>query len=166
MARRLVPLLAVLALFVVLVAACGGDDDVDLSPGVDPASSTTTTTAGPDSAVSSPAQTLPADKTGGGALLVKPSRDAADVRPMTFDVGAVKPVAGGVLVPFWGGIAPCFVLDHYTVHETPQQVEIGLFAGRERGSEDVACAELARRYEVEVPLDAPLGTRTVVDANA
>jgi hypothetical protein len=151
------------ALLVLVLAACGGDDDT-IGDSNEPAS--TTTTLGPDSAVSSPAQTLPADKSRDGALLVKPSRDATDVRPLTFDVGAVKPVAGGVLVPFWGGIAPCFVLDHYTVRETPQQVEIGLFAGRERGSEDVACAELARRYEVRVPLDAPLGTRTVVDANA
>jgi hypothetical protein len=165
-ARRLVPLLAVTVLFVSSVAACGGDDDVDLSPGVDPASSTTTTTLAPDSAVSSPAQTLPADKSRGVALLVKPTRDAADVRPMTFDVSDVEAVDGGVLVRFWGGIAPCFVLDHYTVDETPQQVTVALFAGHERGSEDVACAEIARRYEVKVPLDAPLGTRTVVDANA
>jgi hypothetical protein len=166
MDRRLVPLLAVLAAIVLLAAACGGDDDFNRprSAGVDPAS--TTTTAPPDSAVSSPAQTLPADKSGGGALLVKPTRNAADVRPMTFDVAAVKAVDGGVLVPFWGGIEPCFVLDHYTVEETTIEVEIALFAGRERGSEDVACAEIARRYQVKVPLDAPLGTRGVVDANA
>jgi hypothetical protein len=164
--RRLCPLLTVALLIVVMLAACGGDDDVDLSAGVDPASSTTTTTLDPDAAVSSPAQTLPADKSGGTALLVKPARDAADVRPTTFDVTAVKAVDGGVLVPFWGGIAPCFVLDRYTVDETPQQVRIALFAGREPGRDDVACAELARQYEVKVPLDAPLGTRTVVDANA
>src|SRR5690348_16430731 len=99
---RFCVLLAGALVMVVTLSACGGDDDqhVDLSPGVDPASSTTTTLA-PDSAVSSPAQTLPADKSRTeGVQLVKPSRRAVDVRPLTFDVAAAKAVDGGVLVPF------------------------------------------------------------------
>jgi len=48
---------------------------------------------------------------------------------MTFDVAQVKAVAGGVLVRFWNGIAPCFVIDHYTVDETAATVTVGLFAG-------------------------------------
>ncbi len=97
---------------------------------------------------------------------VVPDRRAVDVHPLSFDPSEVHAVDGGVIVPFWGGVAPCFVLARTQVEETAQSVTIALYAGRAPTEVDVACIELAKRYEVKVPLDAPLGNRKVVDANA
>ena len=160
MRRRLVPILVVPAL---LLAACGGSDH-DVRAGA-PSPPTTTATTSP--VVSSPPLTRRQPGTPGDrAQRVVPTNDAVDVHPLTFDVRDVRATTGGALVRFWGGVAPCFVLDHYTVGETPARVTIGLFAGRARRNEQVACIELALRYEVKVPLAAPLGARDVVDANA
>jgi hypothetical protein len=162
---------AVALLFAALVlAACGGDDaDVRAAaPSAPP--STTTTTAPPGSSVSSPSSpppdagsSVPSFRRG---ERIAPDRDATDVHPLSFDPAEVHAVDGGVVVPFWGGVAPCFVLARAEVHETAQQVDIALFAGQDPRAEGVACIELAKRYEVKVPLDAPLGNRKVVDANA
>jgi hypothetical protein len=149
----MVPFLVVPA---VLLAACGGSDEKMRA--VPPPSTTSPV-------VSSPVQSGPPSDTGRPQLIV-PSNDAVDVHPMRFDVHEVRAVAGGVLVRFWAGIAPCFALDHYAVTETPERVTIGLFAGRARGNQKTACAAIALRYEVKVPLHAPLGAREVVDANA
>jgi hypothetical protein len=164
--RRAVATAVLLVVTAGFLGACG-DDDPDVSagsPGDSPAS--TTTTLDPDDAVTSPPIDPGVTSPPGRPQRVEPTNDAENVRPMNFEVGEVKAAPGGVLVRFWGGIAPCFVLDHYTVTETAETVTIGLFAGNEPTDEDVACIEIALRYEVKVPLDAPLGARTVVDANA
>jgi hypothetical protein len=147
-----------------LLAACGGDDNVQLGAPSSVAS-TTTTTLPPDASVSSPPLDPGASVPPSHPQLVVPTNDAVDVQPLSFDTKAVKAVTGGVLVRFWGGVAPCFVLDRFTVSETPETVTIGLFAGHAQRNDNVACIELALRYEVKVPLDAPLGNRRVTDAN-
>jgi hypothetical protein len=156
-------LLIVVFVGALALTACGGDDVKAGAPG---SSSTTSTTVAPGGTVSSPPIGRNPIASNGGPQRIVPTKDAAGVRPMTFDVAQVKAVAGGVLVRFWNGIAPCFVIDHYTVDETAQTVTVGLFAGHAKGSDNVACAELALRYELKVPLDAPLGNRKIVDANA
>jgi hypothetical protein len=159
--------LIVAPLFLAVVSACGSDDAHVNAGGVRDTSSTAATTLPPDATVSSPPRTGPGSKPPhGGAQRVVPTNDAAGVMPLTFDVNQVKAVDRAVLVRFWGGVAPCFVLDHYEVIETARAVTIGLFAGHEKTKEDVACIEIAARYEVKVPLAAPLGNRRVVDANA
>jgi hypothetical protein len=155
-------LLTVVFVGALVLTACGSDDVKVGAPG---SSSTTSTTLAPGGVVSSPPIRNPITTKGGPQRIV-PTNDAAGVRPMTFDVAQVKAVAGGVLVRFWNGIAPCFVIDRYTVDETAESVTVGLFAGHAKGSDNVACAELALRYELKVPLDAPLGNRKIVDANA
>jgi hypothetical protein len=141
MGRWIVVIVVVVSL---LLAACGGDD-------ADHAHAT------------APRRSVPPAS---GAQRVVPTRDAVDVHPVNFNPRDVRAIENGVAVRFWGGIAPCFVLDRSTVDEKPSLVRIGLFAGRARRNEKIACAEIALRYEVIVPLDAPLGTRTVIDANA
>jgi hypothetical protein len=158
----------VLVALALVASACGGDSaSVRAEGGSSSTPSTAATTLPPDASVSSPPQTLPVAKTPyGGAQRVVPVQDAAGVNPLSFDTSKVKEVDGGLLVRFWGGVAPCFVLDHFDVTETPGAVTIALFAGHENGKDDVACIEIAALYEVKVPLDAPLGNRTVVDAHA
>jgi hypothetical protein len=169
--RRTYRVVAAVFVFAVAVAvvtsACGGDDDVRAGAPGDDQASTTQTTLDPDGVVSSP-PISPGDTSppGDGAQRVQPSKNAAGVNPMAFDPSEAKAVDGAVLVRFSGGVAPCFVLDRFEVDETATEVRVALFAGHERGKEDVACIELAVKYEVKVPLDAPLGTRRLVDANA
>jgi hypothetical protein len=157
-----------LLLAALVLAACGGDDaDVRAAAPSTAPTSSTTTTAPPGSSVSSrpqdPGASVPSFRRG---ERIAPHGDATDVHALSFDPAEVHAVDGGVVVPFWGGVAPCFVLVRFEVHETAQQVDIALFAGHDRSAEGRACIELAKRYEVKVPLDAPLGNRKVVDANA
>jgi hypothetical protein len=154
--------LLVLALVVVAVAACGGDDDVSVgSPGV--GDGTTATTVDPDTPVSSPPQTgdVPAD----GPERVEPLSGAVNVNPVSFDPAEAEATDGGVLVRFWGGVAPCFVLSHYDVDETADSITVSLFGGSHPSEPDAVCIELAQQYEVLVLLDAPLGDRVLVDGS-
>jgi hypothetical protein len=73
------------------------------------------------------------------------------------------PSAKGVLVRFSGGIAPCFVLDRYTVAETASTVTVTLYAGSDKTKPGTVCAAIAVEYEVDVPLGAPLGGRNLID---
>lgn len=168
--RRLVVLCALVALVLV---ACGGDDDeVITTPSTNDASGTGGADGGggglsPDAPVSSPPMSDGGQLQPSGAQRVEPQPGMADVRPQVFDTEhPPEAVDGGVLVRFYGGVAPCFVLDHYDVAETRRDVTITLFAGSDPSSPDVACIEIAALYEVMVPLDAPLGDRTVIDGAA
>jgi hypothetical protein len=160
MRRGLVPILVFAVAFALFVAGCGGSSD-DVKAGA-PLTTTTSPVVSSPPLPPGPQPSAP----GRGVQRVEPTNDAVDVQPLTFDVHDVDATSGGVLVRFWGGVAPCFVLDHYAVTQTGLRVTIGLFAGHAPRNDKVACIELALRYEVKVPLDAPLGTRTVVDANA
>jgi hypothetical protein len=95
-----------------------------------------------------------------------PTHNAADVHPLQFDPTKAVASANGVLVRFYAGIAPCFVLDHYTVAETSATVTITLYAGSDQSKPNMVCAQIAVQYEVDVPLKAPLGTRRVIDGAA
>jgi hypothetical protein len=155
--------LAICTWLALALVGCGSDGHVDARAGAPRPSSTT---APPDASVSSPPLSPGSSVPSPGGERVTPMRGALDVHSLSFAVDEVHAVDGGVVVPFWGGVAPCFVLARYQVDETAQSVTIALYAGRAPTKVDVACIELAKRYEVKVPLAAPLGTRTVVDANA
>jgi hypothetical protein len=153
--------LLVLALAIVAVVACGGDDDVSVgSPGA--GDGTTTTTFDPDTPVTSPPQTG-GDVPPGGPERVEPLSGAVNINPVSFDPAEAEATDGGVLVRFWGGVAPCFVLSHYDVDETADSVTVSLFGGSHPSEPDAVCIELAQQYEVLVPLDEPLGDRVLVD---
>jgi hypothetical protein len=152
--------LVVLAALALAAAACGGDDDTSVGgPGT-----AVTTAPGGDEPVTSPpgAGTVP----GAGPTRVEPDPDAQDPRPVTFDPTMAQATDGGVLVRFYSGIAPCYVLQRVEVAETDETVAVGLFVGNLSGGEDIACIQIAMLYEVEIDLAAPLGDRTLVDANA
>jgi hypothetical protein len=144
------------------LGACGTDGD-DAQAGDGPTATAPTTTA------DAPASTAPAssapDGDPGGAERVEPRPGMADVRPVSFDPTEAEATGSAVLVRFWGGVDPCFVLDRYDVVETDEVVAIGLFAGSDPARPGAVCIELAQRYEVEVPLGAPLGDRDLVDAS-
>ena len=74
--------------------------------------------------------------------------------------------AGTLRVTFWGGVAPCFVLDRAEVREAPDAVTVTLFAGSDPAQRDAACIEIALSMAVDVPLASPLGGRPVLDGAA
>jgi len=98
-----------------------------------------------------------------GPKRIEPTHNGADVHPLRFDPTQATTSNDGVLIRFEAGIAPCFVLDHYTVAETPSTVTVTLFAGSDKAKPTTVCAAIALQYEVDVPLQAPLGTRKLVD---
>ena len=94
---------------------------------------------------------------------IEPTHNGADVHPLRFDPAQAVASENGVLVSFYGGIAPCFVLDHYTVAETASTVTITLYAGSDKTKPGVVCAAIAVEYHLDIPLQSPLGTRKVID---
>ncbi len=157
MTRRALALVALL----VVCAGCGGDDDVDVVGSGDP-----TTTLAPDTPVSSPPIDPSAPVEPGSAEPIEPVGNAVNVHPIAIDgESGYLGTATGVSVRFYGGVAPCFVLDRYDVEETPETVTITLYGGADPDAGDTACIELAKLYSVDVPLYAPLGERALVDGS-
>lgn len=157
--------LSIVPLLLVALAACGtdyGDNESSSEPEPE-----TTTTLAPDTPVTSPPVDPDTPVEPGGAEPIEPTGNAADVYPISFDPAEAEaePVDGGVLVRFYGGVAPCYVLDRYEVEETPETVTVTLYGGRDPDAGDVACIELAMQYEVIVPLDEPLGERELIDGS-
>jgi len=135
---------AVLIAVALALAGCGESRSSDRVPG-----STTTSTSNPI--------------TGAGAQVVEPRPGMTGVHPIRFDTVSPRPDGLTLAVDFTGGVAPCFVLDHVDVDETPDAVTITLYAGQVPSPEPVACIEIAAFYETLVTLDAQLGGRPVVD---
>jgi hypothetical protein len=125
---------------------------------------------GPDAAVSS--TPCPGDDpTGrvdpdGGARLVVPRPGMADVRPHPFDHAVVSDDGRSVIVYFWSGVEPCYVLDHVDVAYGTNAVTITLFEGHDVTAGDVACIEIALLKKVVVGLDEPVGDRRIEDGAA
>ena len=88
-----------------------------------------------------------------------------NVIPVSFEPSEVVVTNGGLVIPFYGGVAPCFVLDRVEVAEAADVVTVSLFAGSDPAQPDAICIEIAKRYEVAVALREPLGGRTVVDGS-
>ncbi|MDQ1600143.1 MAG: hypothetical protein QOD68_1617, partial [Actinomycetota bacterium] len=66
-------------------------------------------------------------------------------------------------VTFYGGVPECYSYDVHT-DETGRQVRLSVAETRTAG--DKPCIDLAMEITKTVPLDAPLGLRTVVDAES
>lgn len=96
---------------------------------------------------------------------VQPVPGATDLRKQTFQSA---PAAGAqsLAVRFWSGVEPCYVLGRVDVTETAERVTVTLWTGSGPGSAGLACVQMAAYYQVVVQLQAPLGTRTVIDGAA
>jgi hypothetical protein len=141
------------AVALVTLGACGGDD-----AGV--------TAADPDTPVSSPSSSDRGVPDPAGWQRIEATGGATNPTSIAFDPGQADATDDGLLVRFYGGVDPCFVLDRAGVVETAQAVTVTLTGGAPAELQDAACIEIAVGYEVLVALDAPLGTRTVVDGSA
>ena len=96
---------------------------------------------------------------------VEPVPGATNLRKHAFQ-SAAPAGAQSVAVRFWNGVEPCYVLGRVDVTETAEKVTITLWTGSGPGAAGMACIQMAAYYEVIVQLQAPLGTRAVVDGAA
>lgn len=112
------------------------------------------------------------DATSGGkgsgprALVVSPQPGMEAVHPVALARYRVRSGGMSVMLFFWGGKAPCDVLDHVSVDYTRNDVAVGLFSGSDPRHPGIACAEIALLKAVSIPLAEPLGGRPITDANA
>jgi hypothetical protein len=149
--RTAAPLAIALAVLLVVLGIIGvtqltgsSDDSARTSPG-----------SGGDA--SSPMVVSPTAGTGSPSP-VAPAPDPASTSRFT------KVTAGkdgkSVDVTFWGGVDDCY---RYTV-QAQQATDMVALMLVEKRTFDGACIDLAQEYTETVQLDAPLGTRSVVDA--
>ncbi len=96
---------------------------------------------------------------------VQPVPGATDLRKQTFQ-SAAGAGAQSLAVRFWSGVEPCYVLGRVDVTETADRVTVTLWTGSGPGSAGMACIQMAAYYEVVVELQAPIGTRSVIDGAA
>src|SRR5689334_6768872 len=118
---------ALAALFLAVLAACGSS-----SASLKNAPTST------EAATSTSLAHLPPPSS--GVRRIQPTPGALDVHPVTFDPSRATARDDAVLVHFSGGIAPCFVVDHYAVTETASTVTITVYAGRDAKKRDTVCA--------------------------
>lgn len=95
---------------------------------------------------------------------VEPREGLVEVAPTPWEDVQPNPDQTVLTVTWWGGNETCFGLDHVEVDETDEVVTITVHTGRVEGVD--ACTMEALRKAVEVPLDAPLGPRSIVDGAA
>lgn len=101
--------------------------------------------------------------------VVEPTPGMVGLHPVSFAGGSayVSPDDPTVvIVDYWSGIEPCYVLDHVEVVETEDSVTITLFEGSDPAADAVACIEIGVFKRVYVTLDSPLGDRQIVDGAA
>lgn len=151
--RLVVTLLAVAG----LAAGCSDDDGGVVSAGDGDG---TTTTADPDTAVSS----LPGTDDAGGDDIVwtriEPTEDL--VNPVVATPDELVPDPGdpnAVLVRFYGGVQECYGARATVVEQSAQTVRIRLETGGRPDAGDIACIEIAEAQELQVVLDAPVASR-------
>jgi hypothetical protein len=122
--------------------------------------------AGPDTPVAHEVPPGPAAAADPEPKRVEPRAGMANVRPHPFESATPIGDETSLDVRFWGGVAPCFVLDRVEVAEAADSVTVTLFAGSDPAHPDTACIEIALWMGTEVRLGAPLGGRAIRDGAA
>lgn len=97
--------------------------------------------------------------------LVEVQPEAED--PRVRDWTEVYVLDGGTMIElrWWGGVEPCHVVAGVDVDQGEDLVTVTLMEGTgpTPDGEDVACIDIARYTAVRVPLDEPVGDRSIVD---
>lgn len=130
----------------------------------DPTPTPTPARDDPDDPVSTPAPEPREPRQEPSAQVVEPRPGMSDVRPIGWSDYEVLNERL-VRVFFTSGVEPCYVLDRTEVQYQPDRVVVTLFQGREPGSANVACIEIAVSKAVDVALDEPLAGRSIVDGS-
>jgi len=167
--RPLATLALALALALALTA-CGGDDGGEVEAGDTgagtPTSVAPSTTADPDTAVSSPPST-PGDTVPGTTWTrIEPTEDLVDPVVATPEEIVPDPEdPNAVLVHFYGGVQECYGARARVFGEDDTVVRILLETGTRPDIGDVACIEIAEAQELQVVLDSPVADRELLAAD-
>jgi hypothetical protein len=87
-----------------------------------------------------------------------------DPHPMPVESWSRTATDDAIAVHFTTGTPTCFGV-HATVHETPETVTVDLRGGTLPEAVDRACILIAVSGTLDVPLNGPLGDRTVLSAH-
>ncbi|MEA2447129.1 MAG: hypothetical protein QOK47_766 [Actinomycetota bacterium] len=99
----------------------------------------------------------------GRPKMVKPRPGMAGLHKVGWDKAKPRKNGRKILVSFWSGVEPCYVLDHFDVEYGAKTVTITLWEGHDPAHEDEACIEIALLKGTMVKLSEPLGDRQIVD---
>lgn len=139
---------------VLLASACGEGATTEAAQGPDPTDGTVTTTTETETE-------MPTEPTNDQWTVTTTRDDLIQVEPMApIEVVADPTDPSAVLVHFQGAAEPCSGFD-VEVTETEETVEVALFQGLDPNVAAMSCIAQVFDYEITVPLDAPLGDRTV-----
>jgi|SRR5215207_6212426 len=159
---------AVLAAAGLALAGCAGDPD-SAAPAAPAANPTPTKPANPaepgDGVTSTTFPSPTATPSFGGdenAQLVTAKPGTINPRPVSWQRAKPSPDGRSVRIFFVSGVEPCYVLDHVKVSYL-DQVVITLYEGSRHTAKRQVCIDIGVFKAVDVPLDQPLGARTVVD---
>jgi hypothetical protein len=102
----------------------------------------------------------------GEPQIVDPTPGMDNVRQTAFDTATIGADDTTLTIVFWGGVEPCYVLDHVDVSYGADAVTVTLFQGSDPNAGDVACIDIALQKQVTVTLSDPLAGREIVDGAA
>lgn len=158
--RRFAAIIAALALG---LAACGADETIEAGAGDTPTGDEQSEQ--PDGTTEEDTMeddmtTDPTDASDGFTPLI-PRTDLVQLQPTTPDEVIVDPANDQqLLVRFQGAAEPCSGAA-ITVTETETDVTVELATGLDPNAAAMTCIAQVFDYEIVVPLDAPLGERTI-----
>ena len=154
-----------------MLGGCGGDDDKVTEATDTPGAAGGTSLAGSEDAGRNDTPDTPL---GGDAMpgtdapeeptpeLVQPRPGMTNLRPVSWEK-TEELSARKVLITFYGGVAPCDVLDSVKVKYGEKTVTISLFSGSDPKKPDAVCIQIAQLKAVEVELTEDLDGRALKD---
>ena len=157
-----------------LLGACGGDDDKVAEATDSPGAAGGTSLAGspdagrndtPDTPIGEdamPGSDTPEEPT---PEIVKPRPGMRDLRPVPWEKAEALSERR-VLITFYGGVEPCHVLDSVKVQYGKEAVTFSLFSGSDPKQPDAVCIEIALLKAVEVELTEDLDGRKLKDGTS
>lgn len=151
-ARPVLPAVPLGAMLLLTVAACGSSGAGGSDPGQQRSVSPTPPAQSPSVAPSTPPPSMPEP------ALISPL-DGQQERRLDWEV--VDATGPEVIVEVQMGGPPCDVVTGLDVTEDPDEVTLTIWAGRETGADCAGFPATVGTYRVAVPLDEPLGTRTL-----
>jgi hypothetical protein len=164
-------LLVALAAVALVLTACGGDDGDEVSTDDAGAGTPTTaapsTTADPDTPVSSPGTTIGGTTPGAPWTRIEPTDDLVDPVVATPDEIVPDPEdPNAVLVRFYGGVQECYGARARVFGEDDTVVRILLETGTRPDATDAVCIDIAEAQELQLVLDSPVGDRDLLAADS
>ncbi len=158
------------ASLLLVLGGCGGDDDkvTEATSGADDAAGGTSLAGSEDAGNmdtplgdAAPGSDTPEEPT---AEMVKPRAGMKDVHPTNWEKAEALSERK-VLVTFYGGVEPCYVLDSVKVKYGDKAITISLFSGSDPNKPDAVCIEVAQLKQVEVDLTEDVDGRDFKDGS-